>query len=275
MIFLKDKCNKSFDYLCTKKMRPELIAFDRLLGIMDELRARCPWDSSQTIASLRHLSIEETYELSDAIVSNDMQAVRGELGDLLLHIVFYAKIGSEQGDFNITDVINGICEKLIRRHPHIYGDVQVNGAEDVKSNWEKIKLSSGERSVLAGVPVSLPALIKAYRIQDKVRGVGFDWENSAQVLAKVKEELDELAAEAGRENNDEKKEAEFGDLMFAMINYARFIGVNPEDALEKTNRKFIRRFMHIEKRATESGRKIQDLSLEEMDAYWDEAKSGE
>jgi len=256
-------------------MREELKAFERLLNIMDELRARCPWDKSQTIESLRYLTIEETYELSEAIISNDMDDVRKELGDLMLHIVFYSKIASEKNDFNITDVLNGICEKLIVRHPHIYADVKVSNADDVKSNWEKIKLKTGEKSVLAGVPASLPAMVKAYRIQEKVSGVGFDWEKRSQVFDKVMEEANELKNEVENNLSIEKTEQEFGDLIFALINYARYINVNPEDALERTNVKFIKRFSFIEKKAKESGRRIQELSLAEMDKYWNESKLSE
>lgn len=253
-------------------MKEELKAFDRLLNIMDELRAKCPWDKSQTIESLRYLTIEETYELSDAIMRKEMDNVCKELGDLMLHIVFYSKIASETNTFSITDVLNGICEKLIVRHPHIYSDVTVRSAEDVKSNWEKIKLKTGEKSVLAGVPGSLPAMVKAYRIQEKVSGVGFDWEKRSQVFDKVLEELNELRTEVESKTGNPKIEDEFGDLFFALINYARFIHVNPEDALEKTNLKFIKRFAFIEKKAKESGRKIQDLTLAEMDGFWNESK---
>ena len=254
-------------------MNTALIAFEKLLSIMDELREKCPWDKSQTIKSLRHLTIEETYELSDAIVENDLNEVKKELGDLMLHLVFYSKIASETGDFSIADVIEGINQKLIQRHPHIYGDVKVNTATDVKNNWEKIKLDTGSKSVLAGVPTSLPAMVKAYRIQDKVSGVGFDWEHSHQVLDKVKEELDELNEELLKNESQEKKEKEFGDVLFALINYARFLKINPEDALELTNKKFIKRFAYIEQQAKESNRKIQDLSLEEMEVHWNEAKT--
>lgn len=253
-------------------MKPELEAFDRLLNIMDELRSGCPWDKKQTIESLRYLTIEETYELSDAIIDGDIKGVCKELGDLMLHLVFYAKIGSETGDFNITDVLNGICEKLIQRHPHIFGDVVVKDAEEVKNNWEKIKLQSGEKSVLAGVPKSLPAVVKAYRMQEKARGVGFDWDNTDQVWDKVKEELDELRFEINNKSDVAKIEDEFGDLMFALINYSRFIGVNPEDALEKTNRKFIYRFNYLEKKAKENGKALSEMTLAEMDVYWNEAK---
>jgi len=253
-------------------MREELKAFERLLDIMDELRDKCPWDKSQTIESLRYLTIEETYELSDAIMNKDLNNVCKELGDLMLHIVFYSKIASETQAFNISDVLNGICEKLIVRHPHIYSDVKVSGADEVKSNWEKIKLKTGERSVLAGVPGSLPAMVKAYRIQEKVSGVGFDWDNSGQVFDKVLEELNELRTEVENKTDNKKIQQEFGDLIFALINYSRYIDVNPEDALESTNIKFIKRFSFIEKKAKESGRKIQDLTLAEMDVYWNEAK---
>ena len=253
-------------------MRKELVTFERLLDIMDELRAKCPWDKSQTIESLRYLTIEETYELSDAIIENDTPGVCKELGDLMLHLVFYSKIASETNDFTITDVLNGICEKLIERHPHIYGDVKVNNAKDVKSNWEKIKLKTGSSSVLGGVPASLPAMVKAYRIQEKVSGVGFDWEKTQDVIDKVTEELHELKAEINQNEDKNKIEAEFGDLIFALINYARFINVNPEDALEKTNKKFIKRFAYIEQQAKNSDRKIQDLTLAQMDVFWNEAK---
>ena len=257
------------------KMREELKAFERLLDIMDELRAKCPWDKSQTIESLRYLTIEETYELSDAIMEKNIKGICGELGDLMLHIIFYSKIASENNDFTISDVLNGICEKLIVRHPHIYSDVKVSGAGEVKSNWEKIKLKSGEKAVLAGVPKSLPAMVKAYRIQEKVSGVGFDWDNRDQVFDKVTEELGELKAEVENKSGLRKIEEEFGDLFFALINYARFINVNPEDALEKTNIKFLKRFAFIEKKAKESNRKIQDLTLAEMDVYWNESKFSE
>jgi len=257
------------------KMREELKAFERLLDIMDELRAKCPWDKSQTIESLRYLTIEETYELSDAIMEKNIKGICGELGDLMLHIIFYSKIASENNDFTISDVLNGICEKLIVRHPHIYADVEVSGAGEVKSNWEKIKLKSGEKAVLAGVPKSLPAMVKAYRIQEKVSGVGFDWDNRDQVFDKVTEELGELKAEVENKSELRKIEEEFGDLFFALINYARFINVNPEDALEKTNIKFLKRFAFIEKKAKESNRKIQDLTLAEMDVYWNESKFSE
>ena len=238
---------------------------------MDDLRAQCPWDKKQTMQSLRHLTIEETYELGDAILDNDLQEVKKELGDLLLHIVFYAKIGSETGDFDIADVANGVCDKLIIRHPHIYGDVKVDDEEDVKRNWEKIKLKEGNKSVLGGVPKSLPALVKASRIQDKAAGVGFDWDNIDDVFAKVKEEIEELHAEVKAQKHT-AIEAEFGDVLFSLINYARFLKVNPEDALERTNKKFIARFQYLERKAAESGKSLRDMTLAEMEAYWQEAK---
>lgn len=249
-----------------------LVAFERLLNIMDDLRAKCPWDKKQTMQSLRHLTIEETYELGDAILSNDLQEVKKELGDLLLHIVFYAKIGSETNSFNIADVANGVCEKLIERHPHIYSDVQVNNEEDVKRNWEKIKLKEGNKSVLGGVPKSLPALVKATRIQDKAAGVGFDWDNIDDVFAKIKEEIDELHAEV-KAQQQSNIESEFGDVLFSLINYARFLKVNPEDALERTNRKFIARFQYLEEKATAQGKSLKDMTLQEMETYWQEAKN--
>lgn len=251
-------------------------SFERLLRIMDDLRTNCPWDMKQTMESLRHLTIEETYELSDAILSADMQEVKKELGDIMLHLVFYARIGSETNDFNITDVLNGICDKLITRHPHIYSDTEVNSEEDVKRNWEKIKLKEGNKSVLGGVPASLPALVKASRIQEKARGIGFDWERKEQVWEKVEEEMQEFRAEFNVEDESqidvEKAEGEFGDLLFSLINYARFININPENALEKTNRKFIKRFQHLETRAHQNGKKLQDMTLAEMDVFWNEAK---
>ena len=249
-----------------------LVAFERLLNIMDDLRAKCPWDKKQTMQSLRHLTIEETYELGDAILNNDLQEVKKELGDLLLHIVFYAKIGSETNSFNIADVANGVCEKLIERHPHIYGYVQVNNEEDVKCNWEKIKLKEGNKSVLGGVPKSLPALVKATRIQDKAAGVGFDWDNIDDVFAKIKEEIDELHAEV-KAQKQSNIESEFGDVLFSLINYARFLKVNPEDALERTNRKFIARFQYLEEKATAQGKSLKDMTLQEMETYWQEAKN--
>ena len=251
-------------------------AFSRLLTIMDDLRLNCPWDKKQTLESLRHLTIEETYELSDAILSADMPEIKKELGDILLHLVFYARIASETNAFDITDVLNSISDKLVNRHPHIYADVEVQDENDVKRNWEQIKLKEGNLSVLGGVPASLPALVKASRIQDKARGVGFDWEEKSQVWAKVEEEMqefkDEFNTDSGLPIDREKAEGEFGDLLFSLINYARFIDINPEDALEKTNRKFIKRFKHLENKARESGRQIKDMSLSEMDVFWNEAK---
>lgn len=256
-------------------MDPRLTAFERLLTIMDELRNSCPWDSKQTLESLRYLTIEETYELSDAILEKDMDEIKKELGDLMLHLVFYSKIASETNAFDITDVLNGISEKLIRRHPHIYGDVTANTAEAVSSNWEKIKLTEGARkTVLGGVPASLPAMVKAYRIQEKARGVGFDWDHVGQVWDKVQEELGELQHEKLNGTHD-KIEDEFGDLLFALINYARFIDINPEDALERTNKKFIRRFNFIEERVNETGKSMHDMTLAELDVFWNEAKSME
>ena len=249
----------------------QLQAFDRLLTIMDELREQCPWDKKQTMETLRHLTIEETYELGDAILENDLNEVKKELGDVLLHIVFYAKIGSETNDFDIADVCNDICEKLISRHPHIYGDVKVADEEEVKRNWENLKLKEGKVSVLEGVPKSLPALVKASRIQDKVAGVGFDWEEPQQVFEKLQEELGELQHEVN-ENNQEKIEAEFGDVLFSMINYARFLKVNPENALERTNKKFIKRFQYLENKAKEMNKSLKDMTLAEMDVFWNEAK---
>lgn len=251
---------------------PRLEAFKRLLDIMDELREKCPWDSKQTFESLRCLTIEETYELTDAILAQNPTEMRGELGDLMLHLVFYSKIADEKRQFNITDVLNGICEKLIRRHPHIFSTTQVNDDEDVKVNWEKIKLKEGKnKTVLGGVPQSLPALVKAYRIQDKAHGVGFDWNDSELVWDKVKEEMNEFKAEMDK--NSVNKEEEFGDLLFALVNYARHQHIHPEDALEKTNRKFIKRFQYIENKAIANGKSIADLSLDEMENLWQEAKS--
>ena len=253
-------------------MDARLEAFERLLNIMDELRQKCPWDKKQTIESLRYLSLEEVYELSDAIVDGDMQEVKNELGDIMLHLVFYAKIASEKKEFDITEVLNGICDKLIYRHPHIYGDVVVSSEEEVKANWEKLKLKEGKNSVLEGVPKSLPAMVKAIRIQEKARGVGFDWDNREQVWAKVKEELHELEVEIEK-GDDTKTKEEFGDLLFSLINYSRFVNVNPEDSLERTNKKFIKRFQYMEKVLTEKGLAMDELSLSELDVYWDEAKT--
>lgn len=251
-------------------MDPRLAAFERLLNIMDDLRAKCPWDKKQTLESLRHLTIEETYELADAILDNDLDELKGEIGDLMLHMVFYSKIASEKGAFDITDVLNGICDKLVHRHPHIYGDVEANDEETVKKNWEKLKLKEGKKSVLSGVPRSLPALVKAGRIQDKVKGIGFDWDDRSQVLEKVKEEIEELEVEVAA--SSDKVEEEFGDVLFSMINYARFIDVNPESALERTNKKFIKRFQYMEEKIKAEGKSFDDMNLSEMDVYWNEAK---
>ena len=262
----------------TDKTRKEkLEAFDRLLSIMDELREKCPWDKKQTMESLRHLTIEEVYELSDAILTNNQDEIKKEIGDLMLHNVFYAKIASETKSFDMADVLNSLCDKLIHRHPHIYGDVEVADEEEVKQNWEKIKLKEkGNSSVLGGVPNSLPALVKAMRIQDKARGVGFDWENKEQVWQKVEEELHEFVQEVkaseGEENEKELMMAEFGDLLFSLVNYARFINIDPEEALERTNKKFIKRFQYLEEESVKDGKNIADMSLEEMDRYWEESK---
>jgi XTP/dITP diphosphohydrolase len=264
----------------------QLAAFDRLLTIMDELREQCPWDRKQTLESLRHLTIEETYELSDAILDNNLPEIRKELGDLMLHNVFYAKIASEQSadspnQFDVADVLNGICDKLISRHPHIYADasgqkVVADTEEKVKANWEQLKLKEGNRSVLGGVPQSLPALVKAMRVQEKARGAGFDWEEKRQVWEKVEEEMQEFRAEFDAESNEaidpQRAEAEFGDLLFSLVNYARFMDINPETALERTNKKFIKRFQYIEDRARETGKTLAEMTLAEMDVFWEEAK---
>ncbi len=248
-------------------------ALQRLLGIMNELREKCPWDKKQTLKSLRHLTIEETYELSDAILANDLEEIKKELGDLMLHIVFYSKIGAEKQTFDIGDVMNNVCEKLITRHPHVFGDVKVENEIEVKRNWEQLKLKEkgGNKSVLAGVPKSLPALIKALRIQEKAHNIGFDWQEKEQVWEKVEEEITEFKNEI-ENNKKEAAEAEFGDILFSLVNYARFIDINPETALEKTNRKFIKRFNYIETAAKRDNKKLQELSLAEMDVYWEEAK---
>ena len=251
-------------------MNDKLVAFERLLNIMDELREQCPWDKKQTMQSLRHLTIEETYELTEAIIENDLEEVKKELGDIMLHLVFYAKIASETNTFDIADVLNSICDKLIHRHPHIYGDVEVADEEEVKANWEKLKLKEGKTSVLEGVPKTLPALVKAIRIQDKARGIGFDWENKEQVWGKVNEEIDELKTEI--ENKSDKIEDEFGDVLFSIINYGRFLNLNPEDALEKTNKKFIKRFQYMETETKKDGKELSEMSLTEMDVYWNKAK---
>lgn len=253
------------------KRKEQLLAIDRLLTIMDELREQCPWDRKQTFESLRHLTIEETYELGDAILDRDLEEIKNELGDLLLHIVFYAKLGSEEKAFDIGDVASAIAEKLIRRHPHIYGDVKVANEEDVKRNWEALKLKEGKKSVLEGVPRGLPALVKAQRIQDKVAGVGFDWEKPEQVWEKVEEELKEFQTEV-KKGSQKDMEAEFGDVLFSMINYARFLKINPDTALERTNQKFTKRFTYLETKAKEIGKSLHDMSLAEMDTYWEEAK---
>ncbi len=252
--------------------KDQLEAFDRLLTIMDELRSQCPWDKKQTMETLRHLTIEETYELGDAILEHNLDEVKKELGDVLLHIVFYAKIGSETNDFDIADVCNEICEKLINRHPHIYGDIEVADEEEVKRNWENIKLKEGKKSVLEGVPNGLPSLVKANRIQDKVSGVGFDWEKPEQVWEKVQEELGEFRQEV-QEGNKDRMESEFGDVLFSMINYGRFLEINPENALERTNKKFIKRFQYLENKAKENGKTLKEMNLTEMNVFWEEAKS--
>lgn len=251
-------------------MDSKLEAFGRLLKIMDELRIKCPWDRKQTIESLRYLTIEETYELADAILEGDMNEIKGELGDLMLHLVFYSKIASETNDFDIEDVLHSVCDKLVERHPHVYGDVSVDSEEEVKRNWEKIKLKSGKKSVLDGVPKSLPAMVKATRIQEKARGVGFDWDNKEQVLSKVKEEIQELALEI--DSNSDNIEDEFGDVLFSIINYARFVNIDPEMALEKTNKKFIKRFNYLEQESKKDGKDITQMTLAEMDEYWNRAK---
>ncbi|MDI9874491.1 MULTISPECIES: nucleoside triphosphate pyrophosphohydrolase [Bacteroidota] len=259
-----------------ERRKEQLMAFNRLLTIMDELREQCPWDKKQTIDSLRHLTIEETYELSDAIIEGDLPEIKKEIGDIMLHMVFYSKIASETNTFDIADVLNGLCEKLIFRHPHIYGDVKAETEEQVKQNWEALKMKEGNKSVLAGVPKSLPALVKAMRIQEKARGAGFDWEEKEQVWEKVEEEMQEFKAEFNVVEKSaidtEKAEAEFGDLLFSLVNYARFVNINVESALERTNKKFIKRFQHIESRAKEQGKTLQDMTLAEMDVYWEEAK---
>jgi MazG family protein len=251
----------------------KLQAFDRLLTIMDELRENCPWDKKQTLESLRHLTIEEMYELSDSILEGDLGEVKKELGDLMLHMVFYSRIGQELKAFDMADVLNSICDKLIERHPHVYGDVVATDEETVKANWEKIKLNSGNKSVLAGVPKGLPALVKAIRIQDKARGIGFDWERKEQVWGKVEEEMAEFKNEVTGESVDnEKVMAEFGDMLFSLVNYARFINIDPEEALERTNRKFIKRFQFLETESARDGKKMGNMTLAEMDEYWNKAK---
>ncbi|MES2133697.1 MAG: nucleoside triphosphate pyrophosphohydrolase [Bacteroidota bacterium] len=263
-------------------MDERLVAFERLLNIMDDLRAKCPWDQKQTMESLRHLTIEETYELSDAILKNDKNEIKKEIGDILLHLVFYSKIGSETNDFDITSVINSLCEKMIFRHPHIYGDTKVENAEQVTENWEKLKQKEGNKGALSGVPNSMPSLLKALRIQDKARAIGFDWDKPEQVWEKVQEELGEFKEEvdlselavdeASKKENRENLEGEFGDVLFSLINYARYLKINPEDALEKTNKKFISRFNYMEQKIKEQGKALADSSLQEMDVFWNEAK---
>lgn len=255
------------------RRKEKLAAFDRLLTIMDELREQCPWDRKQTLESLRHLTVEETYELSDAILEGDLEEIKKELGDLMLHNVFYAKIGDEKGAFDMADVLNQVCEKLIVRHPHIYGDVKVKDEQEVKENWEKIKLKEkGNKSVLGGVPKSLPALVKAIRIQDKARGAGFDWDNKDQVWEKVKEEVDEFEEEVKKGADNPEVLSEFGDLLFSLVNYARFLDLDPEEALERTNKKFIKRFQFIEREAGKQGKQLSDMTLKEMDKLWEQAK---
>lgn len=254
------------------KRKQQLDAFGKLLNIMDEIREKCPWDQKQTIQSLRHLTIEETYELADAILDNDLPEIKKELGDLLLHIVFYAKIASENKSFDIADVITGINEKLINRHPHVFGDVKADTEEEVAKNWEKLKLKEGKNSILEGVPKSLPALVKASRIQDKVASAGFDWEKSEQVFEKVQEEIEELREEIKLKNKT-RIESEFGDVLFSLINYARFIQVDPESALERTNKKFIKRFQFLEKEAKKEGKQLTEMTLTEMDVYWEKSKT--
>lgn len=254
-----------------KNREQQLEAFGKLLDIMDEIREKCPWDKKQTYESLRHLTIEETYELGDAILDNDLPEIKKELGDLLLHIVFYAKIASETKSFDIADVIDSINEKLVHRHPHVFGDLKVDTEEEVAKNWEKLKLKEGRKSILEGVPRSLPAMVKASRIQDKAASAGFDWDNSEQVFEKVQEEIFELYHEV-KENNQSKTEAEFGDVLFSLINYARFIKVDPESALERTNKKFIKRFQFLEKETAKKGMQLSEMTLEEMDVYWEMSK---
>jgi len=252
-------------------MDARLVAFERLLNVMDELREKCPWDQKQTMETLRNLTIEETYELADAVTENDLNAVKSELGDLFLHLVFYSKIGKEKGAFDVADVLNAICEKLIYRHPHIYGDVEVKDEEEVKANWEKLKLKEGKKSVLEGVPSSLPALVKATRIQEKAKGIGFEWDNREDVWKKVEEELAEFKVEVG--NKSRHIEEEFGDLLFSLVNYARFINISPESALAFTNQKFIKRFQLMEEMISSDSKDIKEMELEEMDSYWEKAKS--
>jgi XTP/dITP diphosphohydrolase len=251
-------------------MDERLLAFGRLLKIMDELREKCPWDKKQTLESLRPLTIEETYELADAIIDNDLKSLEGEIGDLFLHLVFYCKIGEEKGAFSVESVLHAICDKLVHRHPHIYGDIEATTEEEVKANWEKIKLNEGKTSVLQGVPSSLPAMVKASRIQEKVKGIGFEWDSKEAVWEKVKEEMEEFQVEQTK--NSEHMEEEFGDVLFSLVNYARFVNINPENALAKTNKKFIDRFQLMEKMIIDEEQSIQDMNLTEMDVYWEKAK---
>jgi XTP/dITP diphosphohydrolase len=253
------------------EQQPVAVAFMRLVSIMDDLREKCPWDKKQTVQTLRPLTIEEMYELADAITDNDWKGIKEEIGDLLLHMVFYAKIGAEQQQFTLTEALNGICDKLIHRHPHIYGDVQVKDEEEVKQNWEKLKLKEGKKSVLSGVPLSLPAVVKATRLQEKAKQVGFEWDNREQVWDKVEEESRELH-EAVATGEQERVEEEFGDLLFSLINYARFLQIDAENALEKTNKKFIRRFTRMEQEASKQGKSLADMTLSEMDAIWNTIK---
>lgn len=264
-----EKTSKKF-LLLEKKMDERLLAFGRLLKIMDELREKCPWDKKQTLESLRPLTIEETYELADAIIDNDLKSLEGEIGDLFLHLVFYCKIGEEKGAFSVESVLHAICDKLIHRHPHIYGDIEATTEEEVKANWEKIKLNEGKTSVLQGVPSSLPAMVKASRIQEKVKGIGFEWDSKEAVWEKVKEEMEEFQVEQTK--NSEHMEEEFGDVLFSLVNYARFVNINPENALAKTNKKFIDRFQLMEKMIIDEQQSIQDMNLTEMDVYWEKAK---
>ncbi|HMQ62544.1 MAG TPA: nucleoside triphosphate pyrophosphohydrolase [Flavilitoribacter sp.] len=251
-------------------MQAKLDAFARLLGIMDDLREKCPWDRKQTLESLRNLTIEETYELADAILDQDLEGVKEEIGDLMLHMVFYARIGDEKGAFDIADALNAVCDKLIKRHPHIYGDLQVADDEEVKRNWEQLKLQEGKKSVLAGVPNSLPAMVKAYRMQEKTKQVGFEWENSEQVWDKVREEMEEFHEAVTLGHSSEKQEEEFGDVLFSLVNFARFRGIDPETALERVNQKFKKRFEYIEANATKD---LREMTLEEMDVLWNQAKT--
>ncbi|MEX0968666.1 MAG: nucleoside triphosphate pyrophosphohydrolase [Bacteroidia bacterium] len=252
--------------------KEKLEAFQRLLQTMDELREQCPWDKKQTMETLRPLTIEETFELADSIMGGNAEEIKKELGDVLLHIVFYARIASEEGKYDIADVCHALVDKLVKRHPHIYGDVKVETEEQVKSNWEQIKQQEGQKSVLAGVPRSLPSMVKAMRLQEKAQGIGFDWPDRSGAYAKTLEEFHELEEQVQAANDPQALEEEFGDLMFSLINYARFLGINPDNALERTNRKFLDRFNYLEERATSNGEKLQEMTLEQMDAYWDEAK---